>query len=192
MFGPALYFLQYLEAFGGCAGGAQRSAEARAEASKPAVSGYLGPTTRVGTKIVISYGGRMESETGLAGHFLQTSSNGAIDMNRKLTMITTALFATALTGAALAGGNQYGKDKVSFNDLDSDGDGVVSMSELDTATNTTVAERLTQEWSALDTNQDGSLDRAEFAKFEPIMNANEKAKIHADEKSAVDTEEDDY
>jgi Ca2+-binding EF-hand superfamily protein len=109
-------------------------------------------------------------------------------MNRKLTIITPALFTTVLTGAALAGGD---KAKVSFNELDTDGNGVVSMSELDAAAQSSATDRLNEEWAALDTNQDGGLDRSEFAKFEPIMNADDQAKEHADEQSAVNPEDDD-
>lgn len=111
-------------------------------------------------------------------------------MNRTLIQITTALFATAMMGAAFAGGDKHAKDKVTFNELDTDSNGVVSMSELSTASDTAATDLLTEKWFKLDTNQDGNLDRAEFAKFEPIMNANEKAKQNADEHSAVS--DDDY
>lgn len=111
-------------------------------------------------------------------------------MNRRLTLITTTLFATALTGAALAGGDKHAKDKVSFNKLDTDSNGVVSMSELNTASDNPATDLLTEKWPNLDTNQDGNLDRAEFARFEPIMNADEKAKQHAEEHSATDSDDD--
>lgn len=111
-------------------------------------------------------------------------------MNLKLTLIITALFATALTGAALAGGDKHGKNKVAFSTLDADTNGVVSMSELNTAEDTPATDLLTEKWPELDANQDGNLDRAEFAKFEPIMNASEQAKLRADEQSAVNPEDD--
>lgn len=111
-------------------------------------------------------------------------------MYRKLTMITTALFITGLAGSAMAGGDQHAKDKMSFKKLDADNNGVVSITELQSAEDSAVTDRLTEKWSELDANQDGSLDRAEFARFEPIMNANEKAKQHADEHSAVDPDDD--
>lgn len=113
-------------------------------------------------------------------------------MNRKLTLITTALFATALSGAVVAGGDEHAKDKLAFNELDADANGLVSMTELNTAEESAVTESLTENWSELDTNQDGNLDRAEFARFEPVMNASEKAKQHANEKSAIHGEDDDY
>lgn len=89
-------------------------------------------------------------------------------MNRKITMIITALFATALTGAALAGDDKHSKGKVTFNELDADANGKLTMSEVSNAKDAATVSTLNKKWSELDANQDGSLDRSEFARFEPV------------------------
>jgi Ca2+-binding EF-hand superfamily protein len=90
-------------------------------------------------------------------------------MSRKNPMITTALFAAALTGAVLAGDDTHAKGQISFNELDADANGELTISEISNAEDTTAATKLNEKWSELDSDQDGTLDRAEFARFEPVM-----------------------
>jgi hypothetical protein len=67
------------------------------------------------------------------------------------------------SGASGAGVSRSGMDygTTSFNNLDKDGNGQVSKQEAQKGN-----DQLSQQWDEFDSNQDGQLDRAEFAAFE--------------------------
>ena len=98
-------------------------------------------------------------------------------MNRTMNTIAITIATAALSTTAFAGGDKHkdmahAKDKASFTELDADNSGTVTPSEVSNADNEATSEYLTSKWSELDTNQDGALDRTEFARFEPVMDEN--------------------
>ncbi len=105
-------------------------------------------------------------------------------MKRTMNKLAIAIAATALCGTAVAGGDKHKDamhekgmtDQPSFTALDVDRNGKVSQTELRNAADTPASDRLTQKWSELDANQDGELDRTEFARFEPVSDTQHKMK----------------
>jgi Ca2+-binding EF-hand superfamily protein len=71
------------------------------------------------------------------------------------TTTIAALFATLLFGAAVAAEG----DKVDFQTLDANGDGVITADEAQ------AHPELMEAWATLDENADGALDEEEFANF---------------------------
>lgn len=65
-------------------------------------------------------------------------------------------------GGTPPGGGMQAQER--FQDLDQNGDGVISREEL--RAQNQVAERLQNRWQQADANGDGQVDRAEFAQFE--------------------------
>lgn len=105
-------------------------------------------------------------------------------MNRMMNKLTVAIAATTLCGAAIAGGDKdkttmYDKsmaEQPSFTALDADHNGTLSQTELRNAADTNTSDQLTRKWSELDRNQDGELDRTEFARFEPVNDSKHRVK----------------
>ena len=86
-------------------------------------------------------------------------------MKIKKLIVTTAFVASsAFTTAALAGEADH------FTKLDADGDGMVSSEEA------TADPVLSKDWAAVDLNQDGKLERAEFSAFEQMSKEGEMSK----------------
>lgn len=102
-------------------------------------------------------------------------------MSIKLKHLAVATLAASLSGVAIAGdyksehGESMSKTAPDFSQLDNDNNGMVSRTELRNADAHVHTEKLTEKWSELDTNQDGNLDRSEFARFEPVSEEGEDA-----------------
>lgn len=69
------------------------------------------------------------------------------------TTLLAALFATSLSGLALAEEGKMPK----FSDLDANGDGAITQEEAG------AAPAVIEQWTALDANADGKVDEEEFA-----------------------------
>jgi Ca2+-binding EF-hand superfamily protein len=77
-------------------------------------------------------------------------------MNRKQLTIASAFVAALFAGGAVASESEQ------FTKLDANGDGAISMEEA------AVDNKLTEAWSAIDANQDGKVESAEFSAFEEM------------------------
>ncbi len=80
-------------------------------------------------------------------------------MFQKLSLTTIALL---VSGVSVAASNGL------YNDLDVDKDGAISHEEA------TALPGLSSKWTELDTNADGKLDKAEFAKLEEVVDIDSK------------------
>lgn len=76
---------------------------------------------------------------------------------KHLIVTSTFVAASAFAAGALAG------ESAQFMLLDADGNGMISSEEAKNDA------RLTEDWQAVDANQDGQLERAEFSAFEQKM-----------------------
>jgi hypothetical protein len=115
-------------------------------------------------------------------------------MKYQLKHVAIAVVSTSLSCAALAGGDKYEhdmsmskSDQPTFSTLDTDSDGMVSKTEISQAKDSNT-EKLTEKWNDLDTNQDGKLDRAEFARFEPVSEGSSGMETDRSSKMQSDTE----
>lgn len=83
--------------------------------------------------------------------------------------LAVVLSSGAIAGEGMSGYKDTAKDNAAtFSKLDTDNNGMLSSQEARAkASGTAHTEQLTKKWTELDTNQDGQLDQAEFARFEP-------------------------
>lgn len=75
-------------------------------------------------------------------------------MNKTIPILLASAFFVASAGAA--------EEEDRFGSLDQDGNGAISAEEG------AYSESLTEAWQTVDTNGDGSVDRAEFSAFETM------------------------